>query len=97
MYIKNLLEYFNFTDFKSFKDYVLLILNKNNVNIVDCAAISLIFTCNDVNKMMDKLSKELNISYDLLKYKYEKYKLMYIQSINSKNNDFNIPLYKLNH
>ena len=47
--------------------------------------------------MMDKLSKELNISYDLLKYKYEKYKLMYIQSINSKNNDFNIPLYKLNH
>ena len=97
MYIKNLLEYFNFTDFKSFKDYVLLILNKNNVNIVDCAAISLIFTHNDVNKMMDKLSKELNISYDLLKYKYEKYKLMYIQSINSKNNDFNIPLYKLNH
>ena len=97
MYIKNLLEYFNFTDFKSFKDYVFLILNKNNVNIVDCAAISLIFTHNDVNKMMDKLSKELNISYDLLKYKYEKYKLMYIQSINSKNNDFNIPLYKLNH
>ena len=97
MYIKNLLEYFNFTDFKSFKDYVFLILNKNNVNIVDCAAISLIFTCNDVNKMMDKLSKELNISYDLLKYNYEKYKLMYIQSINSKNNDFNIPLYKLNH
>lgn len=97
MYIKNLLEYFNFTDFKSFKDYVFLILNKNNVDIVDYAAISLIFTCNDVNKMMDKLSKELNISYDLLKYKYEKYKLMYIQSINSKNNDFNIPLYKLNH
>ena len=97
MYIKNLLEYFNFTDFKSFKDYVLLILNKNNVDIVDYAAISLIFTHNDVNKMMDKLSKELNISYDLLKYKYEKYKLMYIQSINSKNNDFNIPLYKLNH
>ena len=97
MYIKNLLEYFNFTDFKSFKDYVFLILNKNNVNIVDCAAISLIFTHNDVNKMMDKLSKELNISYDLLKYNYEKYKLMYIQSINSKNNDFNIPLYKLNH
>lgn len=97
MYIKNLLEYFNFKDFKSFKDYVLLILNKNNVNIVDYAAISLIFTHNYVNKMMDKLSKELNISYDLLKYKYEKYKLMYIQSINSKNNDFNIPLYKLNH
>lgn len=97
MYIKNLLEYFNFTDFKSFKDYVFLILNKNNVNIVDCAAISLIFTHNDVNKMMDKLSKELNISYDLLKYNYEKYKLMYIKSINSKNNDFNIPLYKLNH
>lgn len=97
MYIKNLLEYFNFKDFKSFKDYVLLILNKNNVDIVDYAAISLIFTHNDVNKMMDKLSKELNISYDLLKYKYEKYKLMYIQSINSKNNDFNIPLYKLNH
>ena len=97
MYIKNLLEYFNFTDFKSFKDYVFLILNKNNVNIVDCAAISLIFTHNNVNKMMDKLSKELNISYDLLKYNYEKYKLMYIQSINSKNNDFNIPLYKLNH
>ena len=97
MYIKNLLEYFNFTDFKSFKDYVFLILNKNNVNIVDYAAISLIFTHNDVNKMMDKLSKELNISYDLLKYNYEKYKLMYNQSINSKNNDFNIPLYKLNH
>lgn len=97
MYIKNLLEYYNFTDFKSFKDYVFLILNKNNVNIVDYAAISLIFTHNDVNKMMDKLSKELNISYDLLKYNYEKYKLMYNQSINSKNNDFNIPLYKLNH
>lgn len=77
-FVKKLLNYYDEDTYTSLKENIQLELNKYDGNIIDYAAISLIFDKkSDISKRIDKLSRILNIDRELLIEKYKYYLNMY--------------------